>query len=118
MYHDLACKFDAIRLLPDGWDSYGAKAVPGEIVDAAYRFCWSLPAPSLLAGVRVVPTASSTIQLEWVKGKKLLELEFENADTVHFLQSDSANGVDNEGSFPATDVAFGADLVRWFFGAE
>ena len=68
----------------------------------------------------VVPIARGTLQFEWSKGTRSLELEVEGPSTIRYLQWDSAQGVEKEDSFDiikGTNLA--AALIQWFMkGAE
>jgi hypothetical protein len=43
-----------------------------------------------------------------------LELEFESRDSVRYLRWHPDEGVEEEESFPTTNVETAVDLIRWF----
>jgi hypothetical protein len=95
------------------WDGYGAEPLDSRNLEAARRFIESLPddvAPTPM----VVPMTRGRVQLEWHRGNRSLELEFETPTTIHFLQWDSDQGVEKEDIVSAdqTDVLGG--LLNWF----
>ena len=61
-------KFEELKALPDGWDSYGAPALDKAIVDSARQF---------LQRVSVVPCSDGGVQLEWHTHGIDMEIEFE-----------------------------------------
>ena len=67
--------------LPEGWDSYGARAVDPRCALAAIRvlagvMCPGTPAPS------IVPTPAGGVQLEWHINGVDLEIEIETPSRV------------------------------------
>lgn len=63
---------------------------------------------------RVVPMSTGNLQFEWHHGKKTLELEFESPQTIHFLQWNSDEGIEEEDTFRASDIDRAVDLIQWF----
>jgi len=102
-----------LKCLNNGWDGYGAPPINREIIAAACRLIRNLP-ESLAYRPRVVPMSTGNLQLEWHAGQKLLELEFESAQAVHFLQWDPDRDVEEEGVFPVTDEEKAVELIQWF----
>lgn len=54
------------------------------------------------------------VQLEWHRGRRSLELEFETPTTVHFLKWDPDAGVEEEDVLPATQTKELHDLLSWY----
>jgi hypothetical protein len=96
------------------WDGYGAPAIDPAVIEAAAAFVARLPGDLAVRQPRVVPTASGALQLEWHEGARFLELEFESPHLVRYLQWNAAEGVEEEDSFPVTDVEMAVHLIRWF----
>lgn len=63
--------------LPTGWNSYGAKPVANEAVEAAITFLVeAIPASRNVVAPAVVPTVRGGLQLEWHRRGVDLEIEF------------------------------------------
>lgn len=76
------------------------------------RFIESLPdnaAPTPM----VVPMTRGRVQLEWHRGNRSLELEFENPTSVR-LKWDSDQGVEFEDAIPLASAEVLTGLFRWF----
>lgn len=58
--------------------------------------------------------STGNLQFEWHHGRKVLELEFETADTIHFLQWDPEQHIEEEDTFRASDIDRAVDLIQWF----
>lgn len=99
--------------LEHGWDGYNAPRIEAAILAAAkelvnrvvLKFPW---APA------VVPMSNGSCQFEWHRGNRTLELEFENAQDIHFLQWDSDSGVEEEAILPVSAVQEIEKLLDWF----
>lgn len=104
---------DELRRFKANWDGYGAVPLDPKILDAAARFIESL-APEAVPTPQVVPMTRGRVQLEWHRGSRSLELEFESPQTVHFLKWDSESGVEEEDAIPLQDTAAIRDLLSWF----
>ena len=101
-----------IRALGDlepNWDGYGAPAIDPAVLAAAEAFVGKLPG-ILAPRPRVVPMSNGTLQLEWHAGPKSWELEFESPHSIRYLQWNPDEGVEEEASFPATDVETAVNL--------
>lgn len=103
---DLAC-------LPDDWDSYGARVLDADIIEAARKLLLALPDGLALPTI-VAPLSCGSVQFEWHCGPKVLELEFETAETIAFLRWHPDEGMEDEGAFAASDVERIAGHIRWF----
>lgn len=60
-----------------------------------------------------MPLSSGGIQLEWHVGPRVLELEFETPETIHYLRWDPAHGVQDEDTYPVADRARSESLIGW-----
>lgn len=106
-------ELDRLSRLPWNWDSYGAPVIDPDIITAARKFIETLP-ENLASRPKVVPMSTGNLQFEWQHQGKLLELEFETAKTIHYLQWQPKTGVEEEGTFPTSDIDQAVDLLRWF----
>jgi hypothetical protein len=103
----------ALNGLRPGWDGYGAPAIDPGIIASAHRLIKALP-ENLAFRPRVVPMSTGNLQFEWHHGKKVLELEFESADTIRFLQWHPEQNVEEEDVFPVADTDRAVELIQWF----
>jgi hypothetical protein len=99
--------------LPPNWDGYGAPVIDRTVIAAARKFVQSLP-ETLVCRPKVVPLSAGTLQLEWHNGPKVLELEFEDPHTIHYLQWHPQAQTEEEDIFPASDIAKAVELIQWF----
>jgi hypothetical protein len=110
---EIQSALDSLRALAPNWDGYGAPTIDPAVIDAAKAFVAKLPA-DLVFPPCVVPMANGTLQLEWHRGPKSLELEFESPSSIRYLQWHPEQGIEHENSFPVTKVESAIDLIRWF----
>ena len=113
MQRAVGATIDRLAALEPNWDSYGAPALDRDIVDTAREFIGRL-ASYITAQPLVVPMSSGALQFEWHQGQKILELEFEDRATVHYLKWDPAAGIQEEDVFPVGDTAKAISLINWF----
>lgn len=111
----LTARLEELSRLPAGWDGCGARPVDPLIAAAARRLVERLPA-DLLQGAFAVPTAAGGLQLEWHRGRRVLELEFESASVLHTLKWDPSAAEEQEDVIDAGDVDGVVALARWFHG--
>lgn len=104
---------DELRNFKNNWDGYGAGPLDPRNLDAARRFVESLP-ENVAPTPNVVPMTRGRVQLEWHRGNRSLELEFENPTSVHFLQWDSDRGIETEDIVPIDQTERLEGLVNWF----
>ena len=118
-FKKLSCmaELNELAKLQPNWDGYGASRISPPIIDAARRFIDRLP-ESVPSPPAIVPMSPGNLQLEWHEGERVLELEFETPDTIHYLQWDPSEHVEEEDTFPATDVGKAIQLIRWFTKSE
>jgi hypothetical protein len=106
-------ELERLSKLQTNWDHEGASSIDPAIVESARRFVKKLP-DSLAYRPRVVPMSPGNLQFEWHHGSKILELEFENPQTIHFLQWWPEQNIEEEDTFPASNIDKAIDLIRWF----
>lgn len=102
-----------LRAFPEGWNGYGAAPIDGGIIEAAERFVSALPIDIVTAPL-VVPMTRGRVQLEWHRGERSLEIEFESPELVHYLKWDSDEGIEEEDVIPAQQHGKILDLLTWF----
>jgi len=104
---------EGLKSLDRGWNGYGAEPIDPMIIGAARWF-----ADSILGGEisppQVVPMTRGRLQLEWHRGNRSLELEFESPTSIRYLQYDSDRGVEEEDITSPDDTARLMGLLRWF----
>jgi hypothetical protein len=108
---------ESLRALAPDWDGYGAPVIDPAVIEAAKTFIAQLP-EKLAFRPRVVPGSGGTLQLEWHDGTKALELEFESPNSIRYLQWHPDAGVEEEDSFPVTDISKAVDLIRCFMAGS
>jgi hypothetical protein len=102
-----------LRDFKANWDGYGAVPLDPRNLDAAQRFIEYLPddaAPT----PKVVPMTRGRVQLEWHRGNRSLELEFENPSTIHYLQWDSDQAIETEDIVSSDRYNVLKGLLSWF----
>lgn len=104
---------DELRQFPANWDGYGAVPLDPKILDAAASLIESF-APDATPTPQVVPMTRGRVQLEWHRGSRSLELEFESREIVHFLKWESKDGTEAEDRVPVQDTAILRELLNWF----
>lgn len=109
----LDARLDQLAALPAGWDGHGAPPVDPAILAAVREWGQAMPGWAFAPAPAVVPLSSGAVQLEWHVGPRVLELEFETPDTIHFLRWDPAGGVQDEDTIPAGDRSGAEGLIRW-----
>ena len=115
----VSVELDRIAALEANWDGQGALRIDPAIVDAARALVSRLPADAksgISAIPAVVPMRKGNLQFEWHKGSRTLELEVENAATIHYLKYDPEAGVEDEDFCAITDTDTLAGLIQWFVG--
>ena len=109
----IAAELTRLASLPHNWDHYGAPCLNPRIIVAARKFVLALP-ENIAYRPRVVPMSIGNLQFEWHRGRKVLELEFETPDTIHFLQWYPEQNVEEEDTFRSSDIDRAVDLIQWF----
>ncbi|MEX0703743.1 MAG: hypothetical protein WD069_16720 [Planctomycetales bacterium] len=113
----LHAELDQIAALQPDWDGYGAPRIDPAIIEAARRFI-DLLVEEMPSRATIVAMSPGNLQFEWHEGRRVLELEFETPDTIHYLKWDPAEKMEEEDVFPVTDLGRAARLIRWFSKSE
>ena len=99
--------------LKPNWDRDNAPAIRADILFATRHFIAALP--EFVATLpMVVPLTSGNVQLEWHHGRRVLELEFESPETIHYLKWDPDNEIEEEAVVALSHHEQVVDLIRWF----
>ena len=109
----LDARLDQIAALEPNWDGRGAPAVDRALLRAVRAWSQDMPGWAFAPPPAVVPLSSGGVQLEWRCADRLLELEFETPDRLHFLRWHPASGTVEEDTFPATDRNRAEQLIGW-----
>ena len=104
-----------LSLLRQNWDQYGAPPIDAAVIDAAKMLVLALP-DVLAAPPRIVPMSSGNLQFEWHRGRRVLEMEFENLQMIRYLKWDAEKGVEEEHTIAAADAKTALTLIHWFIG--
>jgi hypothetical protein len=104
---------DQLGELKPNWDGYGAPAIRSDIIAAAKRFIAALPA-NLIDRPRVVPMSTGNLQFEWHDRSKILELEFETPESIHYLRWHPESGVEEENVIATLNIDAAVELIHWF----
>ena len=106
-----------LRNLQPGWDASNAQAIDQDIIDAAIQLVKKLP-DYIVQRPLVAPLSDGELQIEWHRGRKVLEFEFESVSTIHYLKWDPDAQIEEEGAIPATDVDAATNLLDWFMETQ
>jgi hypothetical protein len=113
-------QLDEVARLRPGWDGAGAPPLRADILAPVRQWVNRLPDRAAVGpggpAIRpaVVPLASGRLQLEWHgTGRRILELEFEEPDRVHYLKWDPDRGIEEEDAYPASDLDRSLALIDW-----
>ena len=106
-------QLDRLSELRAGWDGYNAPPIDASIIEAAKQVVLDLQ-PHLTYRPTVVPMSSGALQFEWHDGDRTLELEFENATTIHYLRWDPHEDIRDENFIPTRDLKAVETLIKWF----
>ena len=113
-------RLSAIAELPDDWDGEGSPGTDPCLIRSALELLARLQAVSDTAVPvpDVCPIAGGGFQLEWECGRRALELEFVNGDTMAFLTAeDHPEGeVVTSGEYPTRLFGQTRELVEWMVG--
>jgi hypothetical protein len=112
----LAARLDQIAALRPNWDGYGAPPIDPSVLRAVRGWGRRMPGWALTPAPAVVPLSSGAVQLEWHYGSRILELEFETPDHIHYLRWEPGAGVEDEDTFPAQDRMKAEELIGWASG--
>lgn len=106
-------KIDKLASLQPDWDGGGAPRIDPQIIQAARRFIAELPEHVAMRPM-VVPLSSGSLQFEWHRGRRALELEFESPEEIHYLKWDPDNHVEEEQVISAVSRPAILAMIRWF----
>ncbi len=109
----LDARLDQVAALASNWDGHGAAPVDPELIRAVRSWGPTMPGWAFAPPPAVVPLSSGAVQLEWRSGDRLLELEFETPDRIHFLRWDPPHSVDDEDTTPIADRDRVERLIAW-----
>ncbi len=104
-----------LKKLPDNWDSYGSPKISIEFIKIAVDFLRNLEYEPLSPPF-VVPVSGGSIQLEWQKDNRELEVEFLNTTTLNYLKVVNDHPID-EGIFDIENNKKTFSLIRWLIYA-
>ncbi len=102
-----------LKDLPFDWNGYGAQPIDVELIEQAKRIVEELPA-DIIETPSVVPMTRGRLQLEWHRGNRSLELEFESKGRIHYLKADDDSGIDEENILLTDQMIEIKTLLRWF----
>jgi len=109
----IGSELQKLAALPANWDGYGAAPIDPHIIAAARRVVGAL-GETIGQQPRVVPMSAGNLQLEWHRGAKVLEFEFENPQTIRYLQWDPSAAIEAEDSLSTSELDRLAGLIDWF----
>ena len=113
----LAAELEELGKLPPNWDGFGAPQINPAILESVRKLIDHLP-DSVSSRPAVVPMSPGNLQLEWHAGQRVLELEFETPQTIHYLKWDAAKKLEEEDTFPVAEIDKAVELIRWFMNGE
>lgn len=102
-----------LRILATNWSGYGDIPIDGQLIAEAKQVVHSV-ASSFASQPKIVPMSKGRLQMEWHKGNRSLELEFEKPGQLHFLKWDPENSTEEEDVVPTDNIAAIRNLVNWF----
>ncbi len=106
-------QLERVRRLRQNWDGDGADPINPAIIATASRFLAKF-GDSFRTSPRVVPMTMGRVQLEWHRGNRSLEIEFETPELVHYLKWDSDEAIEEEELIPASSEVAIRNLLLWF----
>jgi hypothetical protein len=106
-------QIEELDRLPLDWNGYGASPIDPKTLESAARFVESLPLGEISAP-QVVPMTRGRLQLEWHRGHRSLELEFETPTLIHYLKFDQDQGIEEEAMLPVDEMSRLLVLLHWF----
>jgi hypothetical protein len=109
----LDAAIDQLASLEVNWDQNAAPRIDRRILTSARTWLRNLSDDSLIIPPAVVPLSSGVLQFEWHVDSRILEIEFESFDTIHFLKWDPVSAIEDEGTFPSNDLTQSDTLIAW-----
>jgi hypothetical protein len=109
----LDARLDQLAALQPNWDGQGAAPIDAALIRAVREWGPGMPGWAFAPPPAVVPLSSGTVQLEWRRDGRLLELEFEATDRIHFLRWDPPHGIEDENTIPVGARDRAERLLAW-----
>lgn len=108
---------DLIQLadLQENWDSYGSPRISNEFIDSAKNFLNDLEFEDISPPF-IVPISGGSIQFEWDKGERGLEIEFIDIGNLAYLKVVNNEPVE-EGEFQIANKHLARSLIHWLNSA-
>ena len=104
---------DHFARLEPNWDGYGAERINPVVIRETRELLTRIADRTEKAPI-IVPTSRGAIQLEWHRGSRCLELEFESQAMIHYLMWDPKAGVEEEDVVPIYAEDKILKLLEWF----
>ncbi|MCO6458297.1 MAG: hypothetical protein J5I93_23570 [Pirellulaceae bacterium] len=105
-------QLDRLLRLEANWDGFAGHPISREIIASAKTLISSLPRIPECA--HVAPISSGRLQIEWHRGNRSIELEFESPNSICFLKCDDDDALSVEDTISASDVEAVTGLLDWF----
>jgi hypothetical protein len=102
----------AIASLRTGWDGYGAAPIGPDLIDTARDLLNRLP-DYRVDNPAIIPTADSSIQLEWTIGRRSLEIEIVGDGVARYLRWSPGEGIEDEADFEISDATTMRRVLNW-----
>jgi hypothetical protein len=99
--------------LESNWDGYGASPINPAVIQEVRDLIPKIVGHIDEAPV-VVPTSRGCVQLEWHRGTRSLELEFESHAMIHYLKWDPTAGIEQEDLVTIYEEGKIQSLLDWF----
>jgi hypothetical protein len=107
-------RLNDLEQLGQNWDGYGAPAIRGVLIATAREIASRL-AEHDVPRPHVVPLSSGALQFEWRDQRnRVLELEIEGPETIHYLRWDPDAGIEDENYIHTADENGLRSLTDWF----
>jgi hypothetical protein len=105
---------ESLATLKQDWDQAGGEPINRLSIQVAKVFLAQVP-PHIRIAPQVVPMSLGRLQLEWHRGTRSLEIEFESPSLIHYLKWDSARSFEEENFIPVSnDWRAVNSLLSWF----
>jgi hypothetical protein len=99
--------------LESNWDGYGASPINPAVIQEVRDLIPKIEGHIDEAPV-IVPTPKGCVQLEWHRGTRSLELEFESHAMIHYLRWDPTAGIEHEDFVTIYEEGKIQKLLEWF----
>lgn len=111
--HELVKEIQSLHDVKDDWKKFGIDPINEHSIAVAIDFVRSIDTP-LLVRPKVVPMTKGRFQLEWHRGPRSLEIEFETPSLAHYLKWDSSSKIQEEDVILTSKRECLLDLIAWF----